>query len=644
MTRDPDDIVPLRPCTDGLQEARRSLLERGEISVDLLHAPIARSWQRCLTSGHRPNDPPRDDPHVTDGELKRAAARREELLLHAGPAMEHVHRQINDASSMIILSDDRGLLLRTIGGSQFRSQAQKVALTPGASWLEEDRGTNAIGTALAESSPLVVNGAEHFLERNTGLTCAAAPVHDPSGRLLGILDISGDVGGHHPHTFGLVRTVANLVESRIFHLRHAGDVRLRLHTGPEGLGTVGEGLLALDADGAVLGANRIALAILGFDYETLVGKSLSHLLDLRLDDILRSGARRPDQVLPVRGRDGGRVFMRVESAAKRFRPRPVSTSSEEALERLDTGDTQLRQAILRASRVRNRSVPLLLQGETGVGKEVFARAVHDSSPRSGRAFVAVDCSALPEGLIESELFGYAPGAFTGARKEGYPGRIREAHGGTLFLDEIGEMPILLQSRLLRVLQDRKVTPLGGGSTVETDFELTCATHRNLKAEVAAGRFRADLYYRVNGLTLNLPSLKERTDLAALIDSILEDLAPGEGIFLDEQITNAFSRYDWPGNLRQLSNVLTTACALLGPSERKITWQHLGDDLVEDLPLRSSGTIDSVDPADDLQTMSETAIRRVLAACDGNKAEAARRLGISRNTLYRKLRRISRVAL
>ena len=302
----------------------------------------------------------------------------------------------------------------------------------------------------------------------------------------------------------------------------------------------------------------------------------------------------------------------------------------------------MRAAITRARKVMAKPIALLLQGESGVGKEMLARAVHDSGPRRDHAFVAVNCAALPENLIEAELFGYQGGAFTGARREGAPGRIREAQGGTLFLDEIGDMPLSLQARLLRVLQDRQVVPLGGGKPVAVDFSLICATHRQLPLEMQAGRFREDLYYRLNGLTLQLPALRERSDLDHLLASALRELVPDRAVSIAPDLLPQLRRYRWPGNVRQLANALRTACALLDDHETVIDWEHLPDDLAQALRLDDAPKVGSHndlagDAMPDLRTVSRQTIARALGACGGNLSEAARSLGISRNTLYRKMR-------
>ena len=296
-------------------------------------------------------------------------------------------------------------------------------------------------------------------------------------------------------------------------------------------------------------------------------------------------------------------------------------------------------AVARARRVLDKPIALLLHGETGTGKEVFARAVHASGARRDAPFVAVNCAALPEGLIEAELFGYRPGAYTGACRDGAPGRIREAHGGTLFLDEIGDMPLAAQSALLRVLQDRQVVPLGGGKMVAVDFRLICATHRDLRAAIDSGSFREDLYYRLAGLTLTLPPLRERQDLRVLVVRTLAALEPGRELQVEPGLAESLQGYHWPGNLRQLHSVLRTACALLDEHDACIDWLHIDDALAAEL-RRVSPALEEPVASVELRALAARTIRDTVSDSAGNLSAAARRLGISRNTLYRKLGQLS----
>lgn len=631
------------PAGSNLRQARRLFLEQGELPPGLIDEGLARSWRRSLVAGLAPAGRLPEAPRLTASELERVVERQRELVAHAQPVMEYLHAQVRDSQSMVILAGTGGLLVNVMGDPDFLTRAERVALAPGTSWLEQHRGTNAIGTALAEAVAVEINGAEHYLERNGFLTCAAAPILDPAGQVLGVLDISGDQRTRHPHTLGLVRTAAQMIENSLLTSRYRRGTLLHFHPHAQGIGTIAEGIVALSEDGWILGANRAALALLGLRAADLGATPLFRVLDVRIDELLDRGRGQRDQPQLVNLCGGGRLFVQVRAERA-----PVSVAAAvsqpplDALAGLDTGDKRIRAAIDKARRVLAKPIPLLLHGESGVGKELFAQAIHASGPRRERAFIAIDCSALPENLIEAELFGYTAGAFTGARREGSPGRIREAHGGTLFLDEIGDMPLALQCRLLRVLQERQVTPLGGRPAA-VDFALICASHHDLRVETEAGRFRADLYYRLNGLTLVLPPLRERGDFAVLAARLLEQAAPGLNLILTPEVASAFADYAWPGNLRQLANVLRTACALLDPEEEEIAWHHLPDDLAEELRcIRRQQTCRAEENTENLKALSRAAISRALETAQGNVSEAARQLGISRNTLYRKLKEAGRL--
>jgi len=647
----------------------RKMLDCGQIPpAELVGATVSKSWERSLHAGLLPFGAPVLAEHLPAQRLRDAVEQRRDLLARARPVMDYLYAQVRGSGSMVILADENGVLIEALGDSEFVERAARVALKPGASWHERNRGTNAIGTAIAEGRAVLVHGAEHFFESNRFLTCAAAPVTGPDGRLLGVIDISGHHRARHPHTTGLVSAASHMIENRIFELRHEDAVKLRMHPQAEGIGTLAEGLVALADDGRIIGANHAALALLGLRADDIGQALVGHALSLDMADVQDIAHSRSDGLHPAVSRAGRPLCIRIEAG----RPKPAMRSPEtprplplrDALAELDTGDEKMRLVVERARKVAGKPIPILLQGESGAGKERVAAAIHASGPRKDAPFIAVNCAALPEHLIESELFGYAPGAFTGARREGSPGRIREANGGTLFLDEIGDMPLALQCRLLRVLQEREVVPLGGGKPFKVDFALIAASHKPLKAEVEAGRFRADLYYRLNGLTLALPPLRARSDFAAIVARMLAAFEPDGRIALAPDVATALMAYRWPGNLRQLSNALLFACAVLDPGETTIGWCHLPDDLIEDLREQGSGDgasralsleetgdwsvvarlngvamtrPDAIGAAVSLRALSDTAIEHAVLASDGNMSEAARRLGISRNTLYRRLK-------
>ncbi len=651
--------TPHLPAAD-LGLARRCLMEAGEVPNGMMDESLSRSWARSRHAGLSPIDSLGDQPVCTEGELRHALSAQHDLLAQARPVMDFVFGQMRDSGSMVVLSDTRGLLLHSLGDAEFLSRAERVSLRPGALWQEADRGTNAIGTALAERRATAIHGAEHYMERHSFLTCAAAPVLDSSGQLRGVLDISGDHRSRHPHTFAMVRSAAHMIEDRLFHARHTHEHIVRLHALLEGLGGVGEGLLALSEDGWLVGANSLAQQWLQLDAADIGACTLEQLTGTRL------GLWPPGKVMRLALRDRPDLFARLDARHDARPDKRAATPSTQTTQAMPPAaallDPRVQDAQSRALRVQAQGIAVLIQGESGTGKEVLARHLHEEGPRAHKPFVAVNCAALPEGLIEAELFGYVGGAFTGARREGSPGRIRDADGGTLFLDEIGDMPLSLQARLLRVLQDRIVVPVGGSKPVPVDFQLVSATHHQLQGAIANGLFREDLYWRLNGLTVTLPPLRERQDFHALITQMLariaQDMHLPQAPELHPGLAQALAAHGWPGNLRQLHGVMRTACALLEPDAHSLDWRHLPQDMAEALrqPARDTGASSGIaplanqaQPASDatasaseanLRRVSSQTIRQVVADTGGNMSEAARRLGISRNTLYRHLKQMA----
>lgn len=631
----------LLPATT-LRQARHQLLENGVPAVGGIDERLMRSWQRSLSAGLTPMGASTCADNLCGSPFEQVRAQSHALVSHSEPIMEYLFEQVRHSRSMVILADQHGVLMHTLGDMDFLGKAERVALKCGASWHESQRGTNAIGTALAEAGPLEIHGAEHFLDRNGFLTCAAAPIHSAQGELLGILDISGDHRSRHPHTLGLVTTAARMIENSLLLASSHSPIVLQMHPRVQGIGSVAQGLLALSEDGWLMGANRTAMAWLGLCATDIGARAIHQLLDVRMDTLLAHLHQSSSDTPMALRSHGGQLF----HALAKFKPsltlrtaKAPATPAPNALDQLDTGDLRWRAAADKALKVVDKGIPVLLLGESGVGKELFAQALHASSRRRQQPFVAINCAAIPEQLIESELFGYQPGAFTGARKQGAPGRLREAQGGTLFLDEIGDMPLALQTRLLRVLQERQVVPLGGGEPVAVDFALVCATHQPLRDAVEQGRFRSDLFYRINGLSLKLPALRERTDFAQLAQRLLKDIGQGQALHIEPALLQSLQRHPWPGNLRQLNNVLRTAAALLDPHESCLAWHHLPEDFLDELqPAPATGACgqDIHAAVQNLQALSQQAIALALDQTRGNVSAAARQLGISRQTLYRKL--------
>lgn len=608
---------------DELLAARRRFFSGAPMAESALAQPILRSWTRCAERGLSVAGRVRAEP-MTQSELAARRERHEALRRRCRPELEALHASARVSDSIVILTDPSGLVLDTVGSADFADRAAQVALRPGVSWAEAESGTNAIGTALVERRAIEVRGAEHYAEPHGILTCAAAPIIDPFGELVGLLDLSGPASVPHLHALALVELAAGQVEHRMFEGAFPGRDVVRFHADPSYLGTAREAVLVFE-DHRLVAANRPALAFLGLGWDALGAR--------RFADLFEGGLGRPGEERRVRTARGD-VALRLERrpVPAAAAPRPAAPSPLPAGPRFD-GETET--ALGRAVRLMAAGVPVLVQGETGSGKEVFARQIHARGPRAGGAFAAVNCAALPEGLIESELFGYEEGAFTGARRAGFKGLFREADGGVLFLDEIGDMPLALQSRLLRVLQEREVTPLGGGKAVKVDFAVVCASHRDLKALVDAGAFRADLYFRIAQYTVALPPLRSLGDRAALVDRLWAEAAGagGSAPMLSPECRALLARHDWPGNFRQLTGVLRVLLALAEPEE------EIGADaLPADVRSAAEGVPASAAPAadGDLGSITRAAIAAALKVSGGNVSEAARRLGIHRSTLHRHL--------
>ncbi|WP_047243686.1 sigma-54-dependent Fis family transcriptional regulator [Chromobacterium subtsugae] len=607
-----------------LDEIRRRFFTGQPLPGQALPPPILHSWQRCRSLGLPAGGGGGDK--LSPMELNERQQANQDWLAPAAPALAGLYEQVASQQLALVVADSRGLILDECGHIDFLNKAERLALTPGMDWSEAARGTNAIGTALAAMDSVLVRGGEHYLERNRVLACAAAPLLGPQGQLLGALDISGASRKLGPPQILALHAARGQIEARLLEDAARHGWLLCLHADPRLLDAPSACKLVFDGDGRLLAANRPGLALCGLEaggwqarhFAALFGQSLEHWLQRHGQAIgaLRIGAQRFSARLkpPAPAQSAASASRSPRSAP------PAKAAPTAAIAPLDGAPPELFAA---ARKLLEADIPVLILGETGTGKDRLARALHGAGSRRGQPFVAVNCAAIPEGLIEAELFGYLPGAYTGANRQGSKGRLREADGGVLFLDEIGDMPLALQARLLRVLQEREVTPLGGGPAQQLDIRLICATHRDLRAKVDEGAFRADLYYRLCHYPLSLPPLRERGDVAAIAQRMLDEMgAARRGIALAPELARAFRGYRWPGNLRELANLLATLLAL-------------ADDGAQ-LEIRHLPALLRADMASQGHAVPDSAIADLLRRCGGNASAAARALGISRATLYRRL--------
>ena len=671
----------------------------GPLNSPALNSPehetlIGSSHQRSHAFGLREVDAP-DFSGAGRGQVDHALEENRFLFQHAAPIMETLYQQIANTQSMVLLTARSGMILHSLGDADFLEKASRVALAPGVDWSEKSKGTNAIGTALAEEHPVVVHGAQHYLQANRFLTCSCTPIFDPYGKVIGALDVTGDHRSYHQHTMALARMSAQMIENHMFADVFPQEIIVRFHSRPEFLGTLMEGIAVFTGEGRFVTANRSAqfqltLSANGLGahtFSSLFGISVSQLHDraraagtrpmtlclhngVTVCALSDSKARRSFDIMDFGGRsaeietpapraaaDTAAAPDKAHQAARQAQ-RKESLSS---LRYLDTGDPQVAAVIQKLYKIRGRDIPVMILGETGTGKDLLAQAIHNDSPRAANHFVSVNCASIPETLIESELFGYEEGAFTGAKRKGSVGKVLFANGGTLFLDEIGDMPKHLQARLLRVLQERKVSPLGAGKEVDVDVAVICATNKNLKEMIARGEFREDLYYRLNGLMVRLPALRERHDLEVVTRKILASVChSATPMGIADDVMALFHQFPWPGNFRQLFNLLRTAVVMAGCSH-EIQMQHLPDDFLDEvrmtdlvLPRSSLTQLDLARSVPEpvkmmpqppsapvrfeptkLENVALEAMAQALRSTGGNVSVAAKMLGVSRNTIYRK---------
>jgi transcriptional regulator of acetoin/glycerol metabolism len=629
--------------TPAILQARTEFLANGNVQQGTIAEAIERSWRRCLANGVNTNSPSSLEL-VTAQELAFKREKNQHLLALAQPEMETLNAQIAHMRNVVILTDDDGVILHSLGSEHLHKGVDRMASTAGASWHEGHRGTNAIGTVLVEQAAMTVQGAEHFMAQHHALSCSAVPIFGPKNQLIAALDVSNDYNSSQQNTLTLVKMAAQMIENRLFSASYDSDVVLHFHARPEFIGTLWEGMAMFTDSGQLVAMNRSAQFQLSInpDYaqrdDALPHSAFNQLFELSLSSLLQQVAGTDKLIVPIKLHNGARLYVQVQLRQKKSvvtAAASVKRTSAATLDLLNSGDAQVAHAIKQIKQVLSRDIPILIQGETGVGKELFARAIHDASVQAHGPWIAVNCAALPEGLIEAELFGYEEGAFTGARRKGSPGKIEQAHGGTLFLDEIGDMPLSLQARLLRVLQERSVTPLGSSKSIAVDFALISATNQKLREKVASGEFRSDLYYRLNGLSVMLPPLRQRTDLQALINVILQ-VEHALELNISAEVMALFARHVWPGNIRQLHNVLRTALALADGAP--ISTQHLTQDFTDEMAVtdQAAAAVTSVRGLA-LEDMASSAIHQAMQRQAGNISAVARDLGISRNTLYRKLK-------
>lgn len=612
-------------------------------------APIVASWKRSKEFGVDPVQVENDI--LTGGELKDRQGRLYDFFRTSDCLLERLYAQLKKTSFMLIVSDPDGYIVRSWADSPFIHRARKVWLDAGANWHERVKGTNAIGVALAEKSPVSVVGKEHYCRENQFLTCYASPIYSPTGELLGILDVSGDARNHQPHTLGMVIAATHACQTQMLLENAQNELTLSLQETDTIVQTVGQPLISVDENGLITRINQEAADLLNRPIAECIGQPLSRWFQSNANDLLSSRGSSTKKIRLVSDNDGTattwvvkaihdgrrkvyRSVLRPEEPRKKFEGGKSVSSNREMVFQCP----KIQNVLKTAAAIARTNTTVLIQGETGTGKEWVAQYIHEASGRRG-PLVVVNCAAIPEQLIESELFGYEKGSFTGARSEGHIGKFEAANGGTLFLDEIGELPLTVQAVLLRVLEEKKVIRIGSHQPKPVDIRIVAATNRILAQEVKEGRFRPDLYYRLCEFELFLPPLRERSDLFQLVHHFLQKNARNVGVkqfMLDDDSWKKIQRYHWPGNIRELRQVLCQA------AYRAYFVRESSIIKAQDLTFPQEKEIEETRRHNLIDVQEEDAIVQAIQNAKGNLSEASRLLGISRTTLYRKMEQYPRL--
>ena len=581
---------------------------------------VRHSWRRCRTQ-HRLDRAERLPSRVTARELAEERDRLDQALGGAMQAMHELIGIVKASRCALLLASERGVVVQQIGSAAVDLGAE---VGEGSVWTEAVAGTNAVGTALWRGAPTTVQGPDHHLEVLQPFACVAVPLHDAQEHVIGVLDLT-TWATHEPDVPFLRHTLEGLaaeVHLQLFARAHAQHVVLALPGAPGA-----RALVAIGADGALVGVSRPARQLLAPRSQVRTPTTaLGALVQERLGTV---GVELSD----LAGAPSGTI-LQPSSLPSWSRRAPASRRARRPLPRDLAGDNPALQRHTSAlERIVDRGLPILLQRETGTGKGAMAAAIHAASARHGHPLVAVNCASLPESLLDSELFGYAPGTFTGGLREGKAGKIEAAHRGTLFLDEIGDMPLAMQGRLLRVLAEGEVTRLGAIEPVSVDLHVMSATHQDLHHAVAAGTFREDLYYRLAGARFELPPLRERGDFDALVHNLLaKERVDGRVPTLHPDALRCLRGYRWPGNIRQLQQVLALAAALA--TDPVITVADLPEEVVATAPPAEAPRAGLVAA----RAASERAVlQQALEAASWNVSAVARSLGIGRTTVHRKMR-------
>jgi sigma-54 dependent transcriptional regulator, acetoin dehydrogenase operon transcriptional activator AcoR len=634
--------------SERLKRARITLMQGGQVGGSLANPQIVQSWKRCLAAGLDPCAKP-TSLQVSAHELLMLRERDELAHRFAVGEMHALYQQIAGSNFLIAFANASGTVLEIIADGEFKNSDPGKAIVAGAVWSELRRGTNALGTCATDLRPIIVHGEEHFFLDHCDVSCFAAPIFHSDGTLAGVLDASSDCSARHAHTLALMRMAAIHMENSLFLAQQDGHIVVLFHSRWELLNSVSGGLASFDIEGRLNSINQRGREILrglsvrpGVAFEAIFDISFAAALGEMTDNhhpTLRDHLGSRYSVLwrnrhsfeksrgeaTISGVNAAVISVPATKADGRLRRDRKSASSEGAgfPKGIVASDPKMRHLLTRIAQAIKFNPTFLVQGETGTGKEVIAQHVHAKSGRGG-AFIAINCGAIPEQLLEAELFGYVPGAFTGAQGKGSEGLMAAADKGTLFLDEIGDLAMSSQVALLRFLDSHEVRPVGGVSVKKLDLQIVSASNVDLESAVAAKTFREDLYYRLGMIKLELPPLRTRHDFGELVEQALLEFSPDHRVTPDA--VSLLASYPWRGNIRELRSILLQ----LVMSTDGVAISTIQIQALLGSPPGSNRNADR----GSLQAKIKTELTQMLEVNGNNISLTARTLGISRNTVYK----------
>lgn len=633
---------------------------------------INKSWEDFISTGHinsKIRSEIRDswirskeygvDPYDSKGSIRykninELINKNSELIYIARPIMENIYRLVCNSGFAIFLADKDGYILEVVGDKDILDRAEELNFVKGELWSEKSVGTNAIGTSLYLNKPVQTIGSEHYRFNQHPWTCSSAPIYDEYNNLIGCINMSGNSYNAQSHTLGLVTEAAQSIQKQMALLVSYKLLNITFDSISEGMMVINENMKIIRINGSGLRILNVSLeeamnmdinkVLKGINFEIFIEEENKPLNNYECDFSLND--RNFKCIINVyslnsNGKRNGAVitFTEVEMVHKLVN-KFVGYTAKYEFKDIITNSLEMKKMIILAKKAAESDCNILIQGESGTGKELVAQSIHNFSSRSKGPFVAVNCASIPSDLVESELFGYDKGAFTGALKEGHPGKFELADGGSIFLDELGELPLDIQSKLLRVLDNGKVVRVGGINEKQLNVRIIGATNRDLKSEVSNRNFREDLFYRLSVMPINIIPLRKRIDDIDLLFNYfvnkLNEKNSSKFVNVEKAYIEELKKYDWPGNIRELRNVVERDYYL---SENEIiNINNVYDEHKLDSNEKEKYTICEEDEILPLEKVEEKSIIAAIEKCNGNVMLASKLLKIGRATLYRKIKK------